>query len=304
MRFHIHILGCGASLPANGLNPTSQLLHVHEKYFLIDCGEGTQMRLREHKVRMQRIGHIFISHMHGDHVFGLPGLLCTMHLLGRTARMHLYGPPELEPFVKGQLQNTGTMLVFPLEFHVMGPDGGEVLYEDNSLTISTMKLHHSAPTCGFLVKEKQPPLNLIKEVIEQHQIPIAALPSIKAGADYIDEERGIHLKNKEITHPPKALKSYAFCSDTAPYEPLLEQVKGVDLLYHEATFLDDMKDRAAQTLHSTASQAAGVAKAAGVKRLLLGHFSARYKALEPFLDEACAIFEQTELAEEGSVIAL
>ncbi len=298
MRFEVTILGCGAALPTNRYHPTAQVLNIHEKWFLVDCGEGTQMHFRSTRLSLQKINRIFISHLHGDHFYGLPGFLSTLHLLGRTKEMHIYGPANLEPLLTHLFALSDARLKFSLIHHPVDPKGGEVVYEDHTLSVISIPAKHSVAGTGYLFKEKVKPLNLIKEQLDRYRIPIVALQDIKKGEDYTNE-KNITIPNKVLTQPPKPVYSYAFCSDSVPNEKTLKAIRGVDLLYHEATFMEDMASRARATLHSTAKQAGEMAKKAGVGRLLLGHFSARYKNMEPLLAEARAVFPHSILSEEG-----
>lgn len=297
MLFRVTILGCNSAIPTSKRKPTAQLLNVAERFFLIDCGEGTQMQLRKHRIKMQRINHVFISHLHGDHYFGLIGLLSSLHLLGRDKELHLYAPPALKEIIDLQLAASNTTLRYPLCFHPLSFDKPAKLMEDNHLEVYTIPLQHSVPCCGFLFREKQRPRRMSREKVAQYQIPPHLIEGIKDGADY--EYEGETIPHKELTLAAMKSRSYAFCSDTAYHEPIVEQIKGVDLLYHEATFMTDLLDRAEKTMHSTAAQAATIASKAQVEKLVVGHFSSRYTNLTPLLEEAQLIFPKTELASEG-----
>jgi ribonuclease Z len=299
--FELTILGCSSATPTSKRNPTSQLLNIHDKYFLIDCGEATQIQLRKFKLKFQRISHIFISHLHGDHYFGLMGLLSSMHLLGRKNELHLYCPAGLKEIVELQNKYSQTYLNYHIEFHLLGEGKNEIIYEDEKVSVATIPLNHRIPCNGFLFREKVRQRNIIKEKIEEYKIPKSTIKSIKAGADYITENGQI-ISNSELTAATVQPRSYAFCSDTCYDESIVPIIKNVDLLYHETTFMDDMKVRAKETFHSTTLQAGKIAKLAGVKQLLIGHFSARYNDLDLFLDEVKPIFENTLLALEGEVI--
>ena len=283
--------------------PTSQLVNIRERYYLVDCGEGTQIQLRRYRVKFQRIDRIFISHLHGDHIFGLVGLMSSMHLLGRETDLHLYGPPELEELLKLQLRVSSTFLRYKFVFHPLNFGSPEVIFEDDTLSITTIPLHHGMPCNGFLFREKPKPRNLIKEQLKRYEIPVVAMPGIKAGADF-ETEDGKIIPNDALASPPKKSYSYAFCSDTAFKPALAEQLKGVDLLYHEATFTKEMAGRAEVTFHSTAEQAATLAQEAEVGQLVIGHFSARYKDDGGHLTEAQAVFSNTVLATEGAQFRL
>ena len=298
MIFEVTILGSSSATPIYQRHPTAQVLHISERFFLVDCGEGTLIQLNRYKIKYHRINHIFISHLHGDHYLGLMGLISTMHLQGRTAELHIYSQPELKEIVDIQLKHSQTDLRYPLRFHFIDPKTPSVLYEDDDLAVKTIILSHRIPCTGFLFSEKTRQRKLKKEAILQHDIPVAAFNDLKNGKDYTDEKGNV-IPNPELTLDPREPRSYAFCSDTIYDERVVKHIAGVDLLYHESTFLSDMEDRAKETFHTTAAQAARIAKMAGVKKLLIGHFSARYKVLYPLLDEAKTVFENTALAIEG-----
>ena len=295
MSFELTILGCNSAIPTNHRKPTAQLLNVAERFFLIDCGEGTQLQLRKYKIRMQSIQHIFISHLHGDHYFGLIGFISTMHLLGREKELNIYAPAELKEIIYIQLAASKTELRFPLFFHEFGFEEPELLMESNYLTVHTIPLSHSLPWCGFLFQEKTKPRRMRKEKIEEYNIPLEAVPTIKAGGDYLLAD-GTVVPHIELTRGAQLSRSFAFCSDTSYSEAIIPQIKGVDMLYHEATFLDKHQDLATTTKHSTVTQAATIAQKANVKQLIVGHYSSRYKDHLMFLEEARPIFEATHLA--------
>jgi ribonuclease Z len=302
-QFELTILGCGSATPTANQNPTAQLLNMAERFFLIDCGEGTQRQLRRHKLRMGKINHIFISHLHGDHYFGLIGLISSYHLMNRKNALHIYGPPALEEILNLQMRCSNTELGFPLHFHATQADGKNLIFEDRRVEVYSFPLRHSIATTGFLFNEKPRDRNLISEKIREFKIPIYALNHIKQGADYTTEAGAIVPNAELTTNPPKPL-SYAFCSDTAYAQRTADFVQGVDLLYHESTFLEEDKTRAKNTRHSTAVQAAKVAKAAAVRHLLLGHYSVRYDDLSLFAKEAALIFKNvTAAAESMRIIA-
>jgi ribonuclease Z len=303
MEFKITILGSNSAIPTLKRNPTAQLINHNQKIFLIDCGEGTQMQLRRYRLKLQRISRIFISHLHGDHYFGLIGLISTMHLLGRNDELHVYAPEPLENILKIQLEASQTELNYPFHFHTIDPDANEVIYENEKLTVSTIPMNHRIPTCGFLFREKQGNRKLLKEKISELNIPVEKLLPIKKGEDFLDEEGNLH-KNEMLTAEPCRARTYAYCSDTKYHEPIIPIVKDVDLLYHEATFLHDRADGAAEKYHSTAIEAATIAKKAGVKKLMIGHFSNRYENADELLEEARSVFENTFLAAEGKAFDL
>ena len=300
MSFKLTILGCNSAIPTPTKNPTAQLLNADERFFLIDCGEGTQIQLLKNKIKAHKINHIFISHLHGDHYFGLIGLINTMHLLGRTTELNLYAHQQLKEIIDLQFSASNTELKFPLFFHPIPSDKEKVLYEDESIIIHNLVLKHSIPSSGFLFKEKKKARNIIKEKIEEYNIPINEMTNIKNGADFKLEDGKI-IANKELTTISKSLHSYGFCSDTTFVEENIETIKGVTLLYHETTFMQDLEEKAKQTGHSTTMDAANMAKRAKVKNLLIGHFSSRYNDLNNLLAETKSVFPDTFLAIDGSI---
>ena len=301
--FNVTILGSNSAIPTLKRNPTSHLVNHNERFFLIDCAEGTQLQLRRSQIKMQRINHIFISHLHGDHFFGLIGLISSMHLLGRSKELHVYGPPQLEEIIDIQLHASQTELIYPLTFHPINPDANEVIYEDDKLTITTIPLNHRIPTCGFLFKEKKGKRRIRKQMIKDIHIPVDHIMKIKEGADFTDSE-GTTFKNTEITEHPGVPRSYAYCSDTAYYEPLIPIIQNVNLLYHEATFMKEKTDVAAEKFHSTTIEAATIARKANVGKLVIGHFSTRYENIDELLDEAKSVFPDTEAAYDGKTYAI
>ncbi len=298
MKFELTILGCGSATPTLRYSPTSQLLEHEGHHYLIDCGEGTQLQLRRYKIKFQRINHIFISHLHGDHYFGLPGLLSTLHLLGRTNPLTIYAHPDLQDVIMQQLHVSQSYLRFPLHWVALDYDGLNPLLSNDLMEVSSFPLSHRIPTCGFVFREKPKPRNIIAASIEKYKIPVARIRQIKAGSDYTLED-GALIPNAEITTDPPPSRAYAYCSDTAAIESTAVFAKDVDLMYHESTFLQKDKKRAKETYHSTARQAAEVAVNAGAKKLLLGHFSARYRGVTSFLKEAKDVHPRVELAVEG-----
>lgn len=301
--FELTILGSSSATPTATRNPTSQLLNIAERFFLIDCGEATQIQLRRFRCKFQKIDHIFISHLHGDHFLGLPGLLASMHLLGRKQKLTIYGPAALEEIIGLINSQSETQLNYPIAFVHTSDDGLHKLFEDNKVEVYSFPLKHRIPTTGFLFREKPLPRNIDKYKLEKYKVSLADIYKLKKGEDVTSEE-GKLIRNEDLTLPPYPARSYAFCSDTIFHESLAELIKGVDLLYHESTFLEDKKDRAKATFHSTAKQAATMAALAGAKQLVLGHFSARYDQLEPFIEEAGPVFGQVMLATEGKKISL
>lgn len=268
-------------------------------YFLMDCGEGTQMQLRKLRIRLQRIKHIFISHLHGDHFFGLVGLISTFHLLGRSEELNIYGPAQLKEIIDIQLKASQTQLVFPINFHVTNSKSAETIFETDDHYVKSFPLDHRIETTGFIFGEKKKPRKVKKTFLfYDEDISIEDILKVKAGEDFIGKSGKVY-KNEDITEDPPDPGMFGYCSDTRYYEPAVEMVKGADLLYHEATFMDKMKDVAREKYHSTAAEAAMIAKKAGVKKLLLGHFSARYRELDDLLEEARNVFPETELALDG-----
>lgn len=304
MTFSVTILGSSSALPTKNRFPTSQVLNIHDRFFMVDCGEGAQIQMRRFgKVKFSRLNHIFISHLHGDHVFGLFGLISTLSLLGRTADLHIYAYGQLDMILKDHLKYFGDGMSYKVIVHPINTRANEIIYEDRSMTVETIPLKHRIPTCGFLFKEKTPQLNIHKDCIEKYSLSLAQIAQIKYGNDF-ELPTGEIIPNKELTYLPYQPRSYAFCSDTAYSEKVIDIVKGVDLLYHEATFLDNLKDMAKQTMHTTAKQAAEIAKQAEVKRLLIGHFSSRYDNVEGFYDEASTVFSHTNIVEEGQTYCI
>ncbi len=298
MIFEISILGSSSATPIYQRHPTAQVVKVHERIFLVDCGEGTLIQMNRFKIRFHKINHIFISHLHGDHYLGLLGLISTMHLQGRINELHIYCQKELKEIVDIQLKYSETTLRYPIHYHFLDADKDELIYSDEDTEIHSISLKHRIPCTGFLFREKPRLRKLVKSMLAQYSIPLSAYDSLKNGEDYTSET-GKLIANAELTTDPRVPRSYAFCSDTIYDERLISVVKNVDLLYHEATFMNDKSERAAETFHSTAEQAASIALKAEVKRLIIGHFSARYKNLYPLLEEAKAIYPNVTLALEG-----
>lgn len=296
--FELTILGCSSATPTSKRNPTAQLLNIAERFFLIDCGEATQIQLRRYKLKFQRINHIFISHLHGDHFLGLMGLLASMHLLGRTNELHLYCPAELKEIIDVQHKHSQTYLNFKIIYHFHEYTNGGVLFEDEKVVVSSIVLNHRIPCCGFVFREKQLTSNISGNIIRQYNLSVEQIVQIKNGED-LELPNGRVIRNEELLSNTKKPRSYAYCSDTCYDESLIPFIQNVDLLYHEATFMKDKAERAKETFHSTAEQAATIAQKAEVKKLMIGHYSARYKDLNPLLAEAKAVFENTVLAVEG-----
>jgi ribonuclease Z len=303
LSFNITILGSSGALPAYGRFPSSQLVEIQNRHFLIDCGEGTQMQLMKFQANLHRINHIFISHLHGDHYLGLMGLIFTMHLLRRTNDLHLYSHAGLDEIITVQLRHSRSAPNFKIVFHRLEKNVRQIIFEDSALTVETIPLLHKIPTAGFLFREKTKPRRIDKDRLPKGLL-IRQLAGLKSGHDVIDDDGNILYKNEELTYPPRKSRTYAYCSDTAYNENMIDQIRGVDILYHESTFTIDEETRAVETLHSTASQAGKLAQQAMVSKLLLGHFSARYKELEPVLEEAKRAFDNVELAIEGTTFRI
>lgn len=278
--------------------PTAQLVNLHDKLFLIDCGEGTQMQLRRYRIKFQRIHHIFISHLHGDHYLGLMGLISSMHLLGRTKPLHLFAPPAIQRILETQFEASETRLNFEIVYHSTDVKERTLLHEDRTLRVYGFPLKHRVQCTGFFFEEKARKLKVTKDVIAEYQLQVHEIVQLKNGEDVI-RETGEVLPHEALTVQPLPVRSYAFCSDTAYSEKVIEAIQGCSLLYHEATFLEDLKSRAKATFHSTAKEAGMVAAKAGAKKLVIGHFSSRYMDETPLLEEARETFPDTELAAEG-----
>lgn len=302
-KFELHILGCGSALPTTRHFPTSQIVNVRDKLFMIDCGEGAQLQFRKSHLKFSRLNHIFISHLHGDHCFGLLGLISTLNLLGRTAELHIHSPKGLETLLTPMLDFFNRQMTYKVLFHEFDTKEPMQIYEDRSLTVTTIPLRHRMPCCGFLFAEKRRPNHIICEMVDFYQVPVYELNRIKNGADYVTPE-GKTVSNNLLTRPSAPSRSYAYCSDTIYLPSIVEQIKGVDLLFHEATFANEDAPRAKETFHTTAAQAAEIARKAEVKKLLIGHFSARYEDENILLQEASAIFPDTQLAKETLCVSV
>jgi ribonuclease Z len=299
--FSVTILGSGAALPTFSRNPTSQYIICNNRHILIDCGEGTQIQMRKFGVKFQRITHILISHLHGDHFFGLVGLLSTMHLLGRDQGIKIYGPEGLEQIIRSQLEIGGAKLDFSIEFKTLDGKSAGLLFEDKLIEIYSFPLKHRIPTNGFLIKEKEKERILIGELFKQDKLSIALIPFFKRGEDVIDEFTGKVYLHKKYTLDPKKTFSYAYCSDTMYYEKVVPYIENSTVLYHEATFLEKDRSRAKATYHSTAIDAAKIAEKAKVGRLLLGHLSARFENGIEHEKEAKTVFGNVEVVEDGTI---
>ncbi len=298
MHFELTILGSNGAIPAYDRHPTSHFLNYNGDGFLLDCGEGTQMQMARYNIKRGRLDHIFITHLHGDHFFGLMGLITSFNLNYREHTLHIHGPRGIEEIVRAHFTYAQTQLRYPIEFHVVNDDRPQVVYENSQLTVESIILRHRIPTTGYLFREKPGQRKILPERIAQHEIPVHELARIKLGADYARPD-GVVVANAEITADPAPAKSYAFCTDTVYTESFLDQIRDVTVLYHEATFVNMHKERAAETMHSTTSDAATIALKANAGKLIIGHYSARYEDLAPLLAECREIFPATELAIEG-----
>ena len=290
-------------MPTSTRYTSAHVLNVHERFFLIDCGEGTQMQLRRHKIKLGKINHIFISHLHGDHTFGLFGLLSSYSILNRTTDLHIYASPDLERIINNHLIAFGIFLPYKLVFHALDCSRSEKIYEDDKMWVETIPLKHRIPTCGFLFKEKPKLKNIRKDVIEKYKISIKEIIRIKEGTDFVTPE-GQVIRNEKLTFDPPKPRSFAYCADTRYHGGIITKIRHVNLLYHEATYMQDLADRAKETFHSTSFQAATMAKKAKVGKLVLGHFSPRYKNLNLLLDEARQVFKNTFIGEEGLTFSI
>ncbi len=293
----VTILGSNSAIPAFNRHPTAQVVQNAEQSFLVDCGEGTQMQMNNYKIRSSKINHIFISHLHGDHYFGLIGLLTSIGLAGRKHDLHLYAPEILKDIIELQLRVASAHLPYELHFYSLKNEG--ILLEDKKIIVECFKVKHRIECWGFLFREKKYLRKIEIEEVKKYNIPIAFYERLHKGDDFVDENNTI-IKNESLTSAVAPPKTYAYCADTLYDEELIEKIKNVDLLYHEATYLHALQQKAASRFHCTSIEAATIAKKAGVKKLLLGHFSSMYETLDAFKTEACSIFENTEVAEEGS----
>ena len=296
--FTVTILGSSSALPTLSRFPTSQVVNLNDKLYLIDCGEGTQIQLRRFGIKAGKINHIFISHLHGDHIFGLPGLISTMALGGKKGELHIYSHSELKMMMDHLMKFMNEFDDFKVVYHPLNFRSRAGIYEDSRLVIESFPLKHRIPCCGFLFREKPQELHLRGDMIEYLKIPVRNRVAIKGGADYTKPDGSI-IQNCELTFPPDPVRSYAFCTDTVPRKQILPIIRGVDLLYHETTFSHDLKDLALKTYHTTSKQAAEIAFEAKVKKLIIGHFSSRYKNIAPLVDEAQTIFPNTSPANDG-----
>lgn len=298
--FKIHILGCGSALPTLKHNASSQLIEMRGKCFMVDCGEGAQMQFRRSHIHFSKLNAIFISHMHGDHCFGLMGLLSTLGMLGRTSKLRIYAPKDYESLFRQQVEFFMQTMEYEMEMIPVDTEKQQVIYEDHSLTVETVPLQHRVPCCGFIFREKPTLPHIRRDMIDYYGIPVSQINNIKNGADWTNEDGDV-IPNARLVQPADTPRSYAYCSDTRFMPALKEQVKGVTVLYHESTYTAEQEDRAKIYYHSTARQAATIAAGAGVGTLLLGHYSARYNDEQVLLEEAKAVFPNSILTQEGMV---
>jgi len=293
----VTILGNNSAVPTHNRHPTAQVIQTLDHTFLIDCGEGTQMQMNLYKIRRGKINHIFISHLHGDHYFGLIGLLNSFGLNHRIQDLHIYSPPQLQQIIEMQLEAGKNHLPYPLHFHEIKKE--EIIFEDKKISVKCFQVNHRIECWGFLFREKKNLRKIDIKKVQKYKVPSSFFESLHEGKDFITSGNKV-IKNEVLTTATVPPKAYAYCADTQYFEPIAEKVKGVDLLYHESTYLHLLEDKAAARFHSTARQAAMIAKQAGAKRLLLGHFSSMYESLDDFKTEACEVFENSEVAEEGA----
>lgn len=299
----LHIIGCGSANPTQRHRPACQVLSTRGKLFMVDCGEGTQVRFAKQGLSMKRVGHIFISHAHGDHCLGLPGLICTMSLLGRTAQLHIHGPQELEAFLQSAIGLFCPNLEFEVLFHAVDTKKHQIIYEDKSIEVWSLPLYHRVPCCGYLFREKPSLPHIRRDMIDMYEIPVSQINNIKAGMDWTLPDGSV-VPNENLVMPPTPSRSFAYCSDTTPLPSLVPMIKDVDLLFHEATFDQENEFRARQTYHSTTLEAAEIAKEAHVGQLCIGHYSSRMRDEEKMLSEARSIFPNTILADEGKTVII
>lgn len=291
------ILGNNSAIPAYGRNPTAQVIQTSEENYLIDCGEGTQLQLTKYNIKKSKINKIFISHLHGDHYYGLIGLISSMSLLGRTTDLHLYAPSLLEKIIQLHLEAADTTLCYKLYFHAITEEGE--IANDKKITVKAFKVNHRIECYGFMFTEKKNPRKIIPEKVKAYEIPEAYYGELQKGKDYTTK-KGTIISNEDVTEASTAARCYAYCADTIYDETLVAKIKGAHVIYHETTYLKDLEERATLRHHCTTVQAGNIAKLAGVEKLLIGHFSSKYEFLDEFLSETKSVFENTELALEGA----
>lgn len=298
--FRVHILGCGSALPTLRHNPSSQVVEVRNRMFMIDCGEGTQIQIRRSRLRFTKIETVFITHLHGDHCLGLIGMISSFGMLGRTAPLHIYAPAEFQTMLDAQIAMFCSGLDYPVRFHPVDTTKMNVIYEDRAMTVSTIPLSHRVPCCGYLFREKPSLPHIRRDMLECYEIPVSQINNIKLGADWLTPD-GETVPNSRLVEPADPPRAYAYCSDTRYIPTLHELVDGVNTLYHESTYGSDNEGHAKLYHHSTAAQAATVARDAHVGKLLLGHYSARYDDETVLLKEARNVFAESYLVDEGMV---
>lgn len=303
MKFEVTILGSSSATPIFHRNPTSQILNINERLLMIDCGEGTQMQMLRYGIKYHKIDHVFISHLHGDHFFGLIGLISSMNLNGRSKPLYLFGPENLLEILNIQLKHSSSVLNFSIEFFAIKTDKSEIIYETNDFSVESIILNHRIPCTGFIFRQKQKMRRVIKEKLLEFDIPTQYVPLIKKGIDFTDKNGIVH-KAADLTTDADEPKAYAYCSDTVCDWSYTNQLYHVDTLYHETTFLNDMLERAKATFHTTSLEAGEIARKVGARKLLIGHFSARYRDLSPLLIEARSVFPETYLANEGETFII
>lgn len=294
--FGVTILGNNSALPAYDRHPTSQVVTIGDQVLMLDCGEGTQMQLSKYKIRRSRINHIFISHLHGDHYFGLPGLITSLGLLGREATLHVYAPPQLEGMILPLLNAAEAHMPYQLVFHAL--EGRAVILDTEKFSVEAFPVIHRIACWGFLIKEKRKPRKINKRTINNYAIPTHFFERLKDGEDYVDEQGNV-VKNEAVTLANTPPKAYAYCADTLYNEPMAEVIKNASLIYHETTYLKNLEDKAGERFHSTSHQAGKIAALANADALIIGHFSSKYEKLDEFLTETQEVFPNTQLALEG-----
>lgn len=307
MNFTVHILGTASALPTTARYPSAQIVDVRGRLFMIDCGEGAQIQIRKAGISFLRIEHICLSHIHGDHIFGIFGLLSTMGLLGRKSPLNIFAPPEFGPILVFFKTQFGEGLLFDINFTALEMSEPELVYENRRTELLAFPLNHRVNTFGFLIREKVPQRNVKKDAIEKYDLSLSDIGTLKRGEDVIretNENKTFVIKNEDVTFYRYLPRSYAYCSDTAPFDKLKDWIKGVDVLYHEATFPAEMTEMAEKTFHSTTLQAAQVAKDADIKKLIVGHYSSRFQSVDFYLDEIQTIFPDVTLAHDGDVIEI
>jgi ribonuclease Z len=301
--FSVTILGSSSALPTSQRFPTSQVVKFNEQLFLVDCGEGTQIQLRKYRFKIGKINHIFISHLHGDHIYGLPGLISSLALYGKKGELHIYAHSDLKLMMEGMMKFMNEITDLTVKYHPLNFKRSSPLYEDNKIRITSFPVKHRIPCCGFLFQELITELHLDKQALEQYDIPVSQRLNIKHGADLTLPDGSV-IPNMELTIAPVPARSYAFCTDTLFRKSIVPLIEGVNLLYHEATFAGDMEELAKKTFHSTSLQAAEIARLARVKKLVLGHFSSRYKSVDTLVEEARTVFPDTVAASDGDCFEL